>query len=56
VIVLDPVLGVHHRERVISEVVYTRNEGGTLCQLRVGPEAAYIPPLQEQKSEEDDFF
>lgn len=56
VIVLDPVLGVHHRERVISEVVYTHNEGGTLCQLRVAPEAAYIPPLQEQKSEEDDFF
>jgi len=56
VIVFDPVLGVHHRELVIGEVVYTQNEGGTLCQLRVAPEAAYIPPLQEQKSEEEDFF
>ncbi|ASV33064.1 phage tail protein [Candidatus Hamiltonella defensa] len=56
VIVLDPVLGFQHRERVISEVVYTRNEGGTLCQLRVAPEAAYISPLREETSEEDDFF
>lgn len=56
VIVFDPVLGFHHRELVIGEVVYTQNEGGTLCQLRVAPEAAYIPPLQEQKSEEEDFF
>ncbi|BGI52721.1 MAG: baseplate protein [Candidatus Hamiltonella defensa (Ceratovacuna japonica)] len=56
VIVFDPVLGFHHRELVIGEVVYTQNEGGTLCQLRVAPEAAYIPPLQEQKSEEEEFF
>ncbi|WP_174888713.1 phage baseplate assembly protein [Candidatus Williamhamiltonella defendens] len=44
VMVFDPVLGFHHRERVIGEVVYTQNEGGTLCELRVAPEADCIPP------------
>ncbi|ATW31624.1 hypothetical protein BJP42_04030 [Candidatus Williamhamiltonella defendens] len=55
VMVFDPVLGFHHRERVIGEVVYTQNEGGTLCELCVAPEADCIPPLKEQKIEEDFF-
>lgn len=56
VIVFDPVLGFNNQELVISEVVYTQDEGGTRCELRVAPEAAYIPPLEELKvltAEED---
>ncbi|WP_369407040.1 phage baseplate assembly protein [Arsenophonus endosymbiont of Aleurodicus floccissimus] len=44
VIVFDPVLCFNNRELVISEVVYTQDESGTLRELRVAPEAAYIPP------------
>ncbi|MGG2139902.1 phage baseplate assembly protein [Symbiopectobacterium sp. RP] len=54
VIVFDPVLGFNNRELVISEVVYTQDEGGTLCELRVGPEAAYIPALEELKAPDDE--
>ncbi|WP_334473727.1 phage baseplate assembly protein [Arsenophonus sp. PmNCSU2021_1] len=54
VIVFDPVLGFNNRELVISEVVYTQDEGGTLCELRVAPEAAYIPPLEELKAPDEE--
>lgn len=53
VIVFDPVLGFNNR--VISEVVYTQDETGTLCELRVGPEAAYIPPLEKLERKEEDI-
>ncbi len=52
----DPVLGFNNRELVISEVVYRQDESGTLCELRVAPEAAYVPPIEELKpldAEED---
>lgn len=57
VIVFDPVLGFNNRELVTSEVVYTQDEGGTRCELRVAPEAAYIPQLEELKvlTAEDDW-
>lgn len=54
VIVFDPVLGFSNRELVIGEVVYTQDEGGTRCELRVAPEAAYIPPLEELKAPDED--
>ncbi|HGJ5864884.1 phage baseplate assembly protein [Arsenophonus nasoniae] len=54
VIVFDPVLGFNNRELVIAEVVYTQDENGTLCELRVAPEAAYIPPLEELKEPNND--
>lgn len=50
VIVFDPILGFNNRELLIAEVVYTQDENGTLCELRVAPEAAYIPPLEALKS------
>lgn len=51
VMVVDPIAGFHHRELVISEVVYTQDEGGTRCELRLAPEAAWMPPppLPEEK-------
>ncbi len=52
VIVFDPVLGFNNRELVISEVVYTQDEGGKCCELRVAPEATYIPPLEALKEKE----
>lgn len=55
VIVFDPVLGFNNRELVISEVVYTQDESGTLCELRVGLEAAYIPPWEELQEKEEDI-
>lgn len=47
-------LGFNNRELVISEVVYTQDESGTLCELRITPEAAYIPPLEALKEKETD--
>lgn len=52
----DPVLGFNNRELVISEVVYTQDERGTLCELHVGPEAAYIPTERKTEVIEDDIF
>ncbi|EFE98314.1 phage baseplate assembly protein [Serratia odorifera] len=61
VIVFDPLLSFNNREMVVAEVIYMQDENGTVCELRVGPEDAYLPePAKpgkrpKRKAAEDDF-
>lgn len=64
VIVFDPVCGFNNRELLISEVTFTKDNNGTLTELRVGPPDAYLPEPQDpakrtkqkkQKTEEAPF-
>ncbi|WJV61349.1 baseplate protein [Pectobacteriaceae bacterium C52] len=51
VIVYDPVLDFDNREMVISEVTYSKDENGTICELRVGPSEAYLhKPTKTKKA------
>ncbi|EFB7254185.1 phage tail protein, partial [Escherichia coli] len=47
VIVFDPVCGFNNRELLISEVTFTKDNSGTLTELRVGPADAYLPEPQD---------
>ncbi|EKN3888077.1 phage baseplate assembly protein [Yersinia enterocolitica] len=61
VTVFDPVLGFNNREMLIAEVTYSKNEQGTITQLRIGPADAYLPKppnpnkQRRKKAEEDEF-
>lgn len=60
VIVFDPLLDFNNREMVIAEVTYSQDEGGTVTELRVGPEDAYLPepqkPGKRKKAKQEDDF
>lgn len=47
VIVFDPICGFNSRELLISEVSFTKDNNGTLTELRVGPPDAYLPEPEE---------
>lgn len=47
VIVFDPICGFNNRELLISEVSFTKDNNGTLTELRVGPPDAYLPEPEE---------
>ncbi|ENB6028570.1 baseplate protein [Shigella dysenteriae] len=47
IIVYDPVCGFNNRELLISEVSFTKDNNGTLTELRVGPPDAYLPEPEE---------
>lgn len=49
VIVFDPVCGFNNRELLISEVSFTKDNNGTLAELRVGPPDAYLPEPEDEK-------
>ena len=62
VIVFDPVCGFNNAELLISEVTFTKDNAGTLAELRVGPPDAYLPEPEDPKkrkkkksTEEEDF-
>lgn len=39
----DPICGFNNRELLISEVSFTKDNNGTITELRVGPPDAYLP-------------
>ncbi|EKN6263302.1 baseplate protein, partial [Yersinia enterocolitica] len=51
----------NNREMLIAEVTYSKNEQGTITQLRIGPADAYLPKppnpnkQRRKKAEEDEF-
>lgn len=49
VIVWDPNCGFDNTELLISEVTLTRDQSGTLAELRVGPPDAYLPEPEDPK-------
>ncbi|ATW34057.1 hypothetical protein BJP43_07070 [Candidatus Williamhamiltonella defendens] len=54
--VFDPVLGFHHRERVIGEVVYTQNEGGHPLPVTRGPRSGLYSPSSGTEVRRRGFF
>ncbi|MGV3793337.1 phage baseplate assembly protein [Citrobacter portucalensis] len=49
VIVYDPVCGFDNQEMLISEVTFTKDNNGTLAELRIGPPDAYLPEPEDPK-------
>lgn len=50
VIVFDPVCGFNNSELLISEVTFTKDNNGTLTELRVGPPDAYLPEPEDKQT------
>ena len=57
VIVWDPIMGFNNAELVIAEVTWEMNGNDFTTQLRVGPQAAYLPKpktARRHRSSSDD--
>lgn len=50
VIIFDPVCGFDNREMLISEVSFSKDNNGTLTELRVAPPDAFLPEPEDQRS------
>lgn len=49
VIVWDPNCGFDNREMLVAEVNFTKDQGGTRTELRVGPPDAYLPEPKDER-------
>lgn len=50
VIIFDPVCGFDNAELLISEVTFTKDQSGTLAEIRVAPPDAYLPEPDDPKA------